>query len=247
MERGFVCVNRIGDSLKNRRVLITQCKEFMGPALCEAFRFYGADVVADPRPPITNTAVTDIISNAGEVDVLIANLIPPQIDNNVNHDNYNHVWGSGQGGKNDPQWHDQFRFMVDPLPKLANLILPYMKERKYGKMVIMGSAGSINGNIGSPSYNAARAAQVAWTRTVGVALASDNVQINIIAQAWVDNPTFYPEYVKQTETHKQDIARVPAQRLAAADECTQLAIFLSSFESNFFFGQCFPIAGGYIN
>ena len=237
-------MNRIGDSLAGRRVLITQSNEFMGPALCEAFEFYGADVVADPRPPITNTAVTDIINNAGEIDILIANLIPPQHNNKIS---YGNVWGSNHADEIDPYWHDQFRFMVDPLPKLARYVLPYMKKRKYGKIVVMGSASALTGNFGGASYNAARGAQVAWTQRAGTELAPHNVQINIIAQAWVDNPIFYPDHIKKTETHKQDIARVPAQRLAAADECTQLAIFLSSFESNFFFGQCFPIAGGYIN
>jgi NAD(P)-dependent dehydrogenase (short-subunit alcohol dehydrogenase family) len=237
-------MNRIGDSLAGRRVLITQSNEFMGPALCEAFRFYGADVVADPRPPITNTAVTDIINNAGEIDILIANLIPPQHNNKIS---YGNIWGSNHADEIDPYWHDQFRFMVDPLPKLAGYVLPYMKKRKYGKIVVMGSAGALTGNFGAASYNAARGAQVAWTQRAGTELAPYNVQINIIAQAWIDNPIFYPDHIKKTENHQQDIARNPAQRLGLAEECTQLAIFLSSFESNFFFGQCFPIAGGYIN
>lgn len=30
-------MQKIGDSLVNQRVLVTQCEDFMGPALCEAF------------------------------------------------------------------------------------------------------------------------------------------------------------------------------------------------------------------
>ena len=41
---------RIGDSLKGKRVLITQCEEFMGPVLTTAFEEHGAVVIGSQGP-----------------------------------------------------------------------------------------------------------------------------------------------------------------------------------------------------
>ena len=41
---------RIGDSLKGKRVLITQCEEFMGPVLTTAFEEHGAVVIGAHGP-----------------------------------------------------------------------------------------------------------------------------------------------------------------------------------------------------
>ncbi len=52
---------RIGDSLKGARVLVTQSRDFMGPALCEAFAAHGAVVVADERALDAPRAVHDMV------------------------------------------------------------------------------------------------------------------------------------------------------------------------------------------
>jgi 2-keto-3-deoxy-L-fuconate dehydrogenase len=229
-------MQRIGDSLKGKRVLITQSEDFMGPALCEAFRFYDAEVIADPRPPITNTAVENIINNR-EIDILIANLIAPSITNVIED-------------TSDIDWLNQFRYMVDPLHRLSKKIVPKMKHKGHGKIVVMSSIAGLK-NIPVPNagsgYAAARGAQIAWTQSVGIELAECNIQVNAIAQGWIDNPFFYPESFKIQNKFKEHLSLIPANRLANADECTSLAVFLASSESNFFIGQCFPISGGWIN
>lgn len=170
-------MNRIGDSLKNKNVLITQSCDFMGPALCETFKFYGADVIADPRPPITNSIVSEIIGD-NQIDILIANLIAPGLTNTIEK-------------TTDVDWGNQFRYMVDPLLRLSKKIVPGMKSRNYGKIIVMSSIAAIRstpgGNPGS-GYSAARGAQLSWVQAIGKELAEYNIQVNAIAQGFVDNP-----------------------------------------------------------
>lgn len=226
-------MHKLGESIQGKRVLITQSNDFMGPALCEAFEFYGADVCSDPRPLLSQTIINDIVSNCGEIDILIANLVYPI--NVVKYDEINNL-----------EWNLTFSYIVDPLPKLAKLILPDMIKKKQGKIVVMGSATALDGRFGNAAYNAARGAQLSWVKKMGIDMAKHNIQINYIAQAFVNNDTFFSERVMSTELLNQQLSQVPASRLADATECTALAIFLSSFESNFFAGQSFPIAGGLV-
>jgi 2-keto-3-deoxy-L-fuconate dehydrogenase len=226
-------MKKIGDSLQGKRVLITQSNDFMGPALCEAFKFYEADVYSDSRALLSQSIIEEVLSTTGDIDVLVVNLAYPI--NNIDFDKINLL-----------EWQSYFAHMVDPLPKLAKLVLPKMIKKQQGKIVVMGSATALNGRFGNAGYNAARGAQLSWVKKMGTDMAKYNIQINYIAQAFVDNKTFFPDNTNTKKMLEEQLQYVPSGRLAQADECTALAIFLASSESNFFVGQCFPIAGGLV-
>jgi len=224
---------RIGDSLRGRRVLVTQSGDFMGPALCQAFAAHGAVVVADDRPLDTPDAVPDMVQAAGAVDVLIANLGVPAPSTRA------HEVG-------DAEWRHVFAHIVDPLPRLARAVLPGMMACRAGKIVVMGSATALRGQRRTSTYSAARGAQLAWVRAVGVEVAPHNVQVNLIAQNFVDNAMYYPPQVQALEAFQQRLKReVPAGRLATAQEDALFAVFLASSEVNFFIGQSFAFSGGW--
>ncbi len=224
---------RIGDSLKGQRVLITQSRDFMGPALCEAFAAHGARVVADDRLLDAPAAVRDMLQAAGEVQVLVANLGVPA-PNTPAHE------------VGDDEWRHVFAHIVDPLPRLARAVLPGMIARRAGKIVVMGSATALRGQRRTSTYSAARGAQLAWVRAVGAEVAPHNVQVNLIAQNFVDNPMYYPSKVQALEAFQQRLKReVPAGRLATPQEDALFAVFLASGEVNFIAGQGIAFSGGW--
>lgn len=226
-------MNRIGDSLKGKRVLITQSEEFMGPPLVSAFEAYDAEVISDARPLIDSADIADLIDRAGRIDVLIANLAVPAPNTAVEK-------------VTDEEWREVFQHIVDPMPKLMTAVLPQMMEREAGKIVVMGSATAFRGQRRTSTYSAARGAQVAYVRAVGAEIARHNIQINLIAQNFVENPTYYPPEVQAMEKFQNRLkAEVPAGRLATAEEDAQFAVFLASSEVNFFIGQSIPFAGGW--
>jgi NAD(P)-dependent dehydrogenase (short-subunit alcohol dehydrogenase family) len=229
-----VSTQRIGDSLRGRRVLIVQAADFMGPVLCDAFRAHGAEVIADGRALDRPDAVADLRRDSGPVDVLIGNLsvaapMTPAVD------------------VDDDEWRRVFAHLVDPLPRFARHYLPPMLERQAGKFVVMGSATALRGQRKVSTYSAARGAQVAWVRSVGAEVAAANVQVNLIAQNFVENPTYYPPEVCALPAFQERLKReVPASRLATPEEDALFAVFLASSEVNFFVGQSIPFAGGWV-
>ena len=90
---------------------------------------------------------------------------------------------------------------------------------------------------GLSAYSAARHAQVGYVRTAGMEAAAHNVQINLIAQNFVENPVYFPPAFTDTPAFKELLKDVPAGRLATAREDILLAVFLASDESDFFVGQ----------
>ena len=92
----------------------------------------------------------------------------------------------------------------------------------------------------------ARAAQVGFVKAAGLEAARHNVQINLIAQNYVENPDYYPPELVETERFQRHLARnVPAGRLATGLEDAQLALFLASDQSDFIVGQAIPFSGGW--
>jgi NAD(P)-dependent dehydrogenase (short-subunit alcohol dehydrogenase family) len=225
---------RIGDSLQGRRVMITQSDEFMGPVLARAFADHGAVVIADPSSLADPAAAEAAVRRAGRVDVLIANLAVP-------------APSTPATAVTDDEWRHVFSHLVDPLPRLARALLPAMIERRAGKVVVMGSATALRGQKRTSTYAAARGAQLSWVRAVGVEVAPHNVQVNLIAQNFVENPTYYGPAVQALPAFQDRLRReVPAGRLARPEEDALFAVFLASAEVEFFAGQAIPFAGGWV-
>jgi 2-keto-3-deoxy-L-fuconate dehydrogenase len=227
-------MRKIGDSLAGKRVLITQCRDYMGPVLCRVFSGYGADVIADENVLAEPGVAEDVVARAGKIDVLVANLAikaPRTYVQDVT----------------DTEWREVFSYMVDPLPRLFRSVLPAMIERGEGKIVVMGSATGLKGIKRASTYSAARGAQIAYVRAAGTEVARYNLQINLIAQNYVDNETYYPPEVQALEAFKARLkSDVPIGRLATPEEDAQFAVFLASSEINFFVGQSFPFSGGWV-
>ena len=221
--------------LDGKRVLITQAEDYMGPAIAELFNDHGAVVIADTRDLTVSGAVESMIESVGDIDILIANLAAPA-----------HL-GLSVTDTDDATWETAFDVMVHPLHRLFRAVLPRMYERNRGKIVVIGSATGLKALEGVVAYGAARHAQVGYVRAAGIEAARHNVQINLIAQNFVENPAYFPPAFTESDEFKQLLAaHVPLGRLASAREDALFALFLASEESDFFVGQAIPFSGGWV-
>jgi NAD(P)-dependent dehydrogenase (short-subunit alcohol dehydrogenase family) len=206
----------------------------MGPATIELFREEGADVIADNSDLTQPDRCEELISSSGVIDVLIANLASPNFT------------GIPVTELAADDWHCTFDMMVHPLHRLCQAVLPQMIAKQAGKIVVFGSATALKGMPTVTAYSAARAAQSGYIRSLGVEVAKHNIQANLIAQNYVENPVYYPRQLREKESFQKSLARqVPLGRLATAREDALFALFLASEESNFFVGQSIPFSGGW--
>ena len=95
--------------------------------------------------------------------------------------------------------------------------------------------------------SAARGAQLAYVQALGAELAPKNIQVNAIAQNFVDNPTYFPPEVQANPRFQERLAReVPLGRLVSAREDALFAAYLCSDGAHCFVGQVFPVCGGWV-
>lgn len=220
-------------SLTGKRMLVTQAGEFMGPAFCDVFQELGATVIADTRDLTDPDAPARAVAEAGELDILVANLALPAPSTRVEE-------------VTDDEWREVFAHLVDPLPRLVRAVLPSMQARGRGKILVIGSASALRGMRRASTYSAARGAQLAYVQAAGVELAAHNIQLNAIAQNFVDNPTYFPGSVQQNPRFQERLKReVPLGRLVTPREDAMTAAFLCSDAADCFVGQVFPVSGGW--
>ena len=222
-------------TLIGKRVVVTQADEFMGPMLCEVLADHGADVVRSVASLLEFGAASAVVQSAGAIDVLIANLAyaaPTSLAVEAT----------------DTEWAETFAALVDPLPRLFRAALPQMIERRSGKILVIGSASALRGMKRASTYSAARGAQLAYVQSVGVEVAPHNVQVNAIAQNFVENPMYFPPEVQANPRFQERLKReVPLGRLVGAREDAEFAAYLCSEAANCFVGQVFPVCGGWVS
>jgi 2-keto-3-deoxy-L-fuconate dehydrogenase len=222
------------NTLTGKRVLITQASEFMGPAFCEVFAEQGAVLIKSELELSTPGNVDVMMREAGDVDIVVANLsmLAP---------------GTPAPDVGEAEWREVFAALVDPLPRLIKAAVPMMSKRGGGKILVVGSASALRGMKRASTYSAARGAQVAYVQAVGVELAPLNIQVNAIAQNFVDNPTYFPAELQANPKFQDRLARgVPLRRLVSAREDAMFAAYLCSSAADCFVGQVFPVCGGWV-
>jgi len=220
--------------LQGKRVLLLQADAFMGPVLWRVFSEHGADVVADTGELVDVDAPARVVAAAGEFDILLANLALPAPSTPATE-------------VDEAEWREVFATLVDPLPRLCRAVVPAMKARGHGKILLIGSASALRGMKRASTYSAARGAQLAYVQALGVELAAYNIQVNAIAQNFVDNPTYFPAEVQANPRFQERLKReVPLGRLVSAREDAEFAAYLCSDAANCFVGQVFPVCGGWV-
>jgi 2-keto-3-deoxy-L-fuconate dehydrogenase len=217
--------------LEGKRVILTDASYYSGPGITKVFEEEGAHLFADDRDLTEPGAAEDLVASVGHIDVLVANHARPFVPT------------PAEDGT-DGEMERLISSIFYPMHRMIRAVLPQMLERRAGKIVITSSLNAIKGRSGGVAlYGAARGAQIGYMLNLAHDVAP-HINVNATAQAYVDNPTYFPEEYKESEIFRRRLAGVPAQRLASMEECAKAVLFLAGPESDFFYGQVIPFAGG---
>ena len=219
--------------MTDRTALITCVGRYMGNPIKDKFEELGIKVTADDRLLQSQSECEALISSAGDIDILVANLAEPPMT------------GPVQNIDND-DWDKLFKSLVDPLMYLVRAVTPQMLERKAGKIIAVTSAAPLRGIPNNAAYCAARGAQNGFIKAVGLELARSNIQVNAIAQNYINNNTYYPDELLDNAKFLDHVQRnVPSGKVGVAEETAELAAYLASENCNHMVGQIIPLAGGW--
>ena len=126
---------------------------------------------------------------------------------------------------------------------LSNLVLPQMKERKDGSIVIISSIGGLKGSEMLGAYSISKAADMQLVRNIAVEHGPSNIRANCISPGIVKT-RFAEALWSNPDILDKTTSRAPLRRIGAPDEIAGAAIYLASPAGAFTTGQNIIIDGG---
>jgi len=127
----------------------------------------------------------------------------------------------------------------------ARSAYPHMKGVGGGKVINIGSIMSIFGASFAPVYGASKGGIVQLTKSLAIAWAKDNIQVNAVLPGWVDTDLTRNARAEVPGLHERVLARSPTGRWGTIDDFAGVAVFLASAASAFVTGAAILVDGGY--
>jgi NAD(P)-dependent dehydrogenase (short-subunit alcohol dehydrogenase family) len=139
-------------------------------------------------------------------------------------------------------WHKMIETTLTGTYHLVNVLVPYMKQQRWGRIVNIASRTGLVGGAKLAHYSAAKAGLIGMTKALAKELGPSGILVNAIAPTTILTPK---EREKMTpERQEKIIAQIPLGRIATPDDISRVALFLGSGMNTFVNGEVITVGGG---
>jgi 2-deoxy-D-gluconate 3-dehydrogenase len=143
------------------------------------------------------------------------------------------------------EWHQVLDTNLTSIFLCSRAAYPALKAGGGGKVINIGSMMSIFGASFAPAYGASKGGVVQLTKSLAIAWAPDNIQVNAVLPGWIDTELTVRAREQVEGLHENVLRRTPARRWGTIDDMSGIAVFLASPASDFVTGTAIPVDGGY--
>ena len=133
----------------------------------------------------------------------------------------------------------------------AGQVAPHMRARGGGSIIFTSSISGLVGSMMSPIYSAAKWGVVGLGKSLALALAPDNIRVNVVCPGLADTPMKLGftgrsgDPAEAAANEAKIVAAVPLGRLVKPGEVADAALWLASDEASFVTGVALPVDGGF--
>lgn len=254
--------------LTTKKVLVTGSYRGTGKAIAKGLAKEGAQVFVHGFEPgqaeatveefagmdIAATAVTgDILDDDGAEDVI--RQLNGEIDILVN--NYGTAERGRWGSLSSADWIDLYQKNVLSSVRMTEGFLPYLRQAGWGRIVHVGTVGSLRPNKVMPHYYAAKGAMANITVSLAKELAGTGVTVNTVSPGLIRTPEVEAAYRAKAKKEGwgddwEDIEKHialevmpnPMHRIARVEEVADLVTFVCSRRADFLNAVNIRIDGG---
>jgi 2-deoxy-D-gluconate 3-dehydrogenase len=121
----------------------------------------------------------------------------------------------------------------------------HMKKNGGGKIINIGSMMSTFASSYAAPYASSKGAIVQMAKSLAIAWAKDNIQVNTILPGWINTELTKKAREQVDGLHERVLARTPAQRWGEPGDFAGVAVFLAASASDFITGAAIAVDGGY--
>jgi 3-oxoacyl-[acyl-carrier protein] reductase len=238
--------------LKGKRALVQGSSTGLGRAIAEALAKEGADVIVSSRggarleqtareigaklalasdmskPGAGAALVAEAEKRLGSIDILVVNTGGPPKGPFIE--------------LTTQQWTEGFQSLWLGATESIRAVLPSMKEKRFGRILLVTSASAREAMPLLSVSNGLRAGLLGLTKTVSNEFAQYGITINSLLPGFTDT-----ERLRELNIPADKItAQIPAGRIGKPEELGALAAFLAGEQAAYITGQAIACDGGYL-
>lgn len=253
--------------LKGKRALVTGGSRGIGRGIAEALAAEGARVIVASRDGDACAVAAEAISSTHGTEALGLACDMADLDSvdrlaAFADDAFNgvDVLVNNTGGPpfgpvsqvDSQTWRDSFEAMFVSVTRLTGHLLPGMRERGWGRILIVTSTGVVEPIPQLGISNAIRVGLTNWAKTLSFEVAPDGVTVNTLMPGRIETDRLRQFYEVTAKAQNIDLeaakaavaAPVPVGRAGTVEEFGALAAFLSGESAGYLTGTTTAIDGG---
>jgi len=125
---------------------------------------------------------------------------------------------------------------------LSKFVIPKMKEKKWGRIINIGSISGAVGEACAAAYSASKAGLIGLTKSLALEFAFDNITVNCINPGWVESDMADNSLSDKEKTETLDM--IPQRRFIEPQEIADLCLYLASDKAKGITGQSINLCAG---
>lgn len=127
---------------------------------------------------------------------------------------------------------------------LISKAVPYMKSKKWGRIINIGSISGVMGEACASLYSASKAGLVGGTKALALELAEYGITVNTINPGWVDTDMGNASANEGDWTKEEVVQCIPQKRFVSPIEIAGMVKYLISDDAKGVTGQSINLCAG---
>ena len=238
--------------LKNINIILTGATGGIGSAILEKLHSTNANIIATGTTQDKLTKIKEKFDSViiKKFDILDHSSIEKFIDQcNEQFDNKIDILINNAGitldnltiRMKDEEWNKVINLNLTSTFMLTKNTIKKMLKNKNGKIINITSVVGHTGNIGQANYAASKAGVIGMSKSLALEYGKKNIRVNCISPGFIQSEMTD----KISDNFKRSLQdKISLERFGLPEDVANVAIFLSSYLSNYITGETIHVNGG---
>jgi acetoacetyl-CoA reductase len=138
-------------------------------------------------------------------------------------------------------WQEVIKTNLSSCFNTSHAVIDGMRDRKFGRIVNIGSINGQAGQYGQVNYAAAKSGIHGFTKALAQEGAARGITVNAVAPGYVDTDMVR---AVPADVLEKIVARIPVGRLGKAEDIARTVLFLVADDADFITGSTLSVNGG---